>query len=372
MSFAALILHNVTVRPVRLALTALAVAIGVLTVVSLGVVTHSLEVSDLALLKTGQADFTIAQKSVSDLLSSSIDASTLARIRAEPGIAGVTGVLIGTTRLNAANRQFLEIGIHPADLAAFGVSVVAGRPFAASATNEVMLGWRAAENLGLHVGDTIRIENETYRITGIYSTGQALGDTGAMLPLAWFQTYQRQPSQYTLLFVQITPGASVTAIQARIDRDFPQLVAIRTLQQFGRADRSLALILAADKGATVLAIIIGAIVVMSAMTMSFIERTREFGVLSAIGWTRRRVGVMIMSEALLIGLIGTAGGLALSLLAVLGVQELPSLAGVLQPVYTAGVFGRALYTAAAMVFLGGLAPATRAALSRPLEALRHE
>ena len=372
MSFAALILHNVTVRPVRLALTAQAVAIGVLTEVSLGEVTHSLEASDQAQLKTGQADFTIAQKGVTDLLSSSIDAASLARVRAEPGVAGVTGVLIGTERLNAANPQFLEIGIDPSDLAAFGVTVVAGRPFGASATNEVMLGWRAAQNLGLHTGDTIRIANTTYRITGLYSTGQALGDTGAMLPLAWFQTYQRQPAQYTLLFVRIAPGASVTAVQARIDRDFPQLATIRTLQQFGRADRSLSLILAADKGATVLAIIIGAIVVMSAMTMSFIERTREFGVLSALGWTRRRVGIMIMSEALLTGIIGTAGGLALSVLAVLGVQQLPSLIGILEPVYTADIFGRALYTAAAMVLLGGLVPAIRAAASRPLEALRHE
>jgi putative ABC transport system permease protein len=156
-SFATLILHNVTVKKLRLALTALAVAIGVLAVVSLGVVTHSLETSDLALLKTGQADFTIAQKGVADLLSSSIDARSLARIRAVPGVAGVTGVLIGTERLNAANPQFLQIGIDPADLAAFGVTVVAGRPFAASATNELMLGWRAAENLGLHAGDTLRV-----------------------------------------------------------------------------------------------------------------------------------------------------------------------------------------------------------------------
>jgi putative ABC transport system permease protein len=371
-SFATLILHNVTVKKLRLALTALAVAIGVLAVVSLGVVTHSLETSDLALLKTGQADFTIAQKGVADLLSSSIDARSLARIRAVPGVAGVTGVLIGTERLNAANPQFLQIGIDPADLTAFGVTVVAGRPFAASATNELMLGWRVAENLGMHAGDTLRVGDRTYRIVGIYSTGQALGDTGAMLPLAWFQTYQRQPSQYTLLFVVITPRTSVTAVQARIDRDFPQLVTVRTLQQFGRADRSLSLILAADRGATVLALVIGAIVVMSAMTMSFIERTREFGVLSAIGWTRRRVAAMIMSEALLIGLIGTAVGLALSVLAVLAVQQLPALAGILHPVYTADIFGRALYTAAAMVLLGGLVPAIRAALARPLEALRRE
>lgn len=372
MSFAGLILHNVAVKKLRLALTALAVAIGVLTVVSLGVVTHSLETSDLALLRTGQADFTIAQKGISDLLSSSIDANSLARVRAVPGVAGVTGVLIGTQRLNAANPQFLEIGIDPADLTAFGVTVVAGHPFAASATNELLLGWRVAENLGLHTGDALRVANRNYRIVGIYSTGQALGDAGAMLPLNWFQTYQRQPGQYTLLFVVKTPSASVTAVQARIDRDFPQLATIRTLEQFGRADRSLSLILAADQGATVLAVIIGAIVVMSAMTMSFIERTREFGVLSAIGWTRWRVGTMIMAESLLIGLLGAAAGLALSVLAVVGVQRLPSLTGILHPVYTAGIFSRALYTAAAMVFLGGLAPAIRAAMARPLEALRHE
>jgi putative ABC transport system permease protein len=371
-SFAALILHNITVKPLRLALTALAVAIGVLTVVSLGVVTHSLETSDLALLKTGQADFTIAQKGVSDLLSSSIDAQSLARVRAEPGVSNAIGVLISTERLNAANPQFLEIGIDPADLAAFGVTVADGRPFGAAAQNELMLGWRAAQNLGLRTGDTIRIAGTAYRITGIYSTGQALGDTGAMFPLAWFQTRQRQPSQYTLLFTQVTTGAQVTAVQARIDRDFPQLATIRTLAQFGRADRSLSLILAADRGATVLAVIIGAIVVMSAMTMSFIERTREFGVLSAIGWSRRRVAAMIMSEALGIGLIGAAGGLALSVLAVLAVQQLPSLTGILHPEYTADVLSRALYTAAAMVLLGGLAPAIRAALARPLEALRHE
>lgn len=372
MSFAALILHNVTVRKVRLALTALAVAIGVLTVVSLGVITHSLETSDLALLRTGRADFTISQKDVTDLLSSSIDASTLARIRAEPGVADAIGVLIGTQRLNAANPLFLEIGIAPSDLAAFGVTVVAGHPFTASASNEIMLGWRAAENLGLRTGDTLRVAKTTYRVVGIYSTGQALGDAGAMLPLAWFQTYQRQPSQYTLLFVRVGPGAPVATVQARIDHDFPQLVTIRTLAQFGRADRSLSLILAADRGATVLAVVIGAIVVMCAMTMSFIERTREFGVLGALGWTRRRVAIMIMSEALLTGLIGTAAGLALSVLAVVGLQRLPSLAGVLHPVYTAGVFGRAVYTAAAMVLAGGLAPAIRACSTRPLEALRHE
>jgi putative ABC transport system permease protein len=371
-SFFSLIVHNITVKKLRLTLTALAVAIGVLTVVSLGVVTESLKSSDLALLQIGQANFAVSQKAVADLLASSINATALAQVKTVPGVASVTGALIGTTHLNADNPQFLEIGIAPSDLAGFGVSVLSGRVYTATATNEVMLGWRAAQDLGLRVGETIRFERNTFSIVGIYSTGQALGDDGAMFPLSWFQAYQRQEGQYTLLFVQTQPGASVATVQARIDNKFPNLTTIRTVQQFGRADRSLSLILAADRGATVLAIVIGAVIVMSAMTMSFIERTREFGVLSAIGWSRRRIATMIVCEGLCIGLIGVAGGLALAVVAVTGIQHLPSLVGVLHPEYTAGVFGRALYTALGMVLLGALVPAIRAAVASPMEALRHE
>lgn len=372
MSFASLILHNVTVKKLRLALTSLAVAIGVLAVVTLGVVTESLKTTELAILQTGRADFTIAQKSVADLLSSSIDTATVRRLETFPGVGSLTGVLIGTAKLNASNPQFLEIGIDPSDLAAFGVTVVAGQPFSASATNQLMLGYIAARDLGVGVGGSIRLEQNSYKVVGIYSTGQSLGDAGAMLPLAWFQTYQRQPSQYTLLFVKASPGVDIAALQSRIDQQFPQLTTIRTLQQFGRADRSLSLIMAANRGATILAIVIGAVVVMSAMSMTFIERTREFGVLSALGWSPWRVGAMIMGEAFSVGVIGTAGGLALSMLAVVGIQHLPMLVGVLHPEYTAGVFASALYTAVAMVALGALVPAVRAAVVEPLESLRNE
>jgi putative ABC transport system permease protein len=372
MTFFGLVIHNVVVKPLRLALTSLAVAIGVTTVVSLGVVTQSLQTSALAILKTGQADFTIAQKGVSDIVSSSINEAVLPKIAAYPGVASVTGVLIAITKLNAANPLFLEIGIAPEDLAPFGVHVLTGRAFAPLAQNEVMLGWRASENLGIGVGGRIVLDHLPYRVVGIYSTGQALGDAGAMVPLVWLQAVQRQSGELTLLFVRVTQHTNVAALQARIDHDFPQLTTIRTIAQFGRADRSLALINAANDGSTVLAIVIGAIVVMSAMTMTFVERIREFGVLSAIGWPRRRIMGMILSEAGVIGLIGAVGGVGLSVLAVLAVSNLPALTGVLQPDYTPSVFGRALYTAAAMSLIGGLYPSLRAAVAAPLEALRHE
>src|SRR5205823_4969274 len=128
-----------------------------------------------------------------------------------PQVAGATGVLIGTSKLNASNPLFLQIGINPAELADFGVTVVSGRPFTAEASTELMLGWRAATNLGKHVGDSLTIEQVTYRIVGIFSTGQALGDAGSMLPLVPFQAERRQPSELTLLFVRVRPAADISA-----------------------------------------------------------------------------------------------------------------------------------------------------------------
>ena len=372
LSYAGLIVHNIGVKKLRLALTVVAIAVGVMAVLSLGVVSHSIQSSALAILQTGQADFTIAQKGVGDIVNSSIDATTLPKVAAMPGVSSVTGVLISTTRVNAANPLFLEIGIQPSDLAPFGVTIVGGRAFGASASNEAIIGWRAADNLCLRVGSSIELNSYRYRIVGIYSTGQALGDSGAMLPLNWFQAEQRQSGVLTLLFVRTTPGTNIDHLQSAIDSKFPQLVTIRTIAQFGRADRSLSLINAVNNASTVLAIVIGAIVVLSAMSMSFVERMREFGILAAIGWPRRRVMAMIMTETLVIGLIGALLGLALSFIAIVSLENLPSLAGVLTPDYSPSIFGRALATAAAMSVLGGLYPALRAAFTAPIDELRYE
>jgi putative ABC transport system permease protein len=367
-----LVLHNVTNRPLRLAFASLAIAIGVMTAVTFNIVSSSLRESDLAIMQTGRAEFTIAQKGMADILRSSVDQNTLDRIRHTPGVAAATGVLIGTTRLDAANPLFLEIGIQPQDLAGFGVSVVSGRPFTAGSEHELLLGYRAAANLHKRAGDELAVDGTAMRVVGLYSTGQALGDGGAMFPLGPFQAAQRQSGELTLVFVRAATGTDVAALRARIERQYPQLVTVRTVADFGRADRSLALINAADRGSTILAVLVGAVVVMTTMTMTFIERTREFGVLTAIGWPGRRIVAMVVGEALTMGLIGAAGGVAFSFVATEIIGQLPSLVGVLEPRYTAGAFWRALYTAAAMSLIGGLYPAGRAARLAPLEALRHE
>ena len=339
MSFFDLILRNLWNRKARSLGLAFAVAIAVMAVVALDVTSSGLEQSAAAIIQVGKADFTVAQKGASSTLTSTIDRPELARIRATPGVASAIGVLVETENINPDNPVFIEIGINPDDLAAFGVKVIQGTAYAPTASRQVMLGWRAAGNLGLHVGDTFRANGTSNTVVGIYSTGNAFGDAGAMFPLPAIQGYNRVPGIVTLAFVKVQGGASPAKVAARIDYAQPELTTIRTADQFGRADQNLVYLKAAVNGSTVLAILIGAVIVGNTMLLSLIERTREFGLLRAIGWTRRRTVSLLLGESLILAVLGATIGVGLSFAVTALLAQLPQLKGILHPNFTKGHFG---------------------------------
>jgi putative ABC transport system permease protein len=372
MSMMGLAVGNVWTKKARSAGLAFAVAIAVMTVVTLTAVSASLETSAAAILTIGKADFTVAQKGVSDILSSSLDDSQLARVQATPGVASAVGVLVETERLDAANPLFLEIGIQPQDLAPFGVRIVAGHAYGADAPHEIMLGWRAAQNFGDHVGSIFHTNGTWYTVVGIYSTGISFGDLGSMFPLPILQAYNRVPGSITMAFVKVTTGDSIPAVEHALTSANPELTTIRTASQFGRADRNLVFLQAAAAGSTVLAILIGAVIVGNSMLLSLFERTREFGLLRAVGWSRWRVLLLMLGEAVVVGLLGVAAGVLLAYLAVIVLETLPDLQGVLHTNFTASIVARGLATGLGMTVIGTLYPALRAAFLKPLEALSHE
>lgn len=372
MTFSQLIARNLWKRKARSVGLAGAVAIAVMTVVTLAVTSSGLEQSAAAVITVGKADFTVVQKGAADTLASTIDRQELARIGGTAGVASAVGVLVEIQHINADNPAFIEIGINPQDLAAFGVRIVSGSPYAATASNQVLLGWRAAANLGLRIGDQFRANGALNTVVGIYSTGNSFGDAGAMFPLPAVQGYNRVAGIVTLAFVKVTPGANPATVANRVEYDQPELTTIRTASQFGRADRNLVYLQAAVNGSTVLAILIGAVIVGNTMLLSLFERTREFGLLRAMGWTRRRTVSLLLGESLVLAFVGAVLGVALSFVVATGLTHLPVLRGLLHPNFTEGAFWRALFTALVMTLIGSLYPTTRAALLSPLKALSYE
>lgn len=372
MHFIGLAAQNVYNRKVRAVLTGLAIAISITTVVTMGVLTHSLRQTAISVLRTGKADFSIAQKGVSDVIYSTMDEADIDYLESKSGVASAVGVLVAPVELDEDHPFFLQLGIEPEQLPDFGVEIVVGRAYEREAPDEVMIGYRTAREFDKTVGDTMDIDGRLFQVVGIYSTGQVFGDQAAMLPLPTLQARERKPGTITLAFVRVQPGTDIDALRAEIEAERPELATVKTESEFGRVDRNLELISAANVGVSVLALVIGAVTVMNTMMLTVFERTREFGVLRAIGWSKSRVLMIVMLEALVVSLAGAMAGTALGFLAIRGLQDVPDLVGVFQPQYPATVFLRALAITFGMAFFGALYPALRAALLVPLQAIRHE
>jgi len=372
MSFVGLIFHNLTTRRVRTALTALAVAISVMAVVTLGVVTQSLKSSAAEVLAAGKSDFTVAQRSVSDVINSVVTDTQVRAIAGTPGVKSAVGVLIATIRIDADHPLFLQIGATPETLTPFGVTILTGRAFTASAPREVILGWQAAEDLHKRVGASLVLDGTPFTIVGTYSTNQVFADTGLMMPLVTLQARERKPGTVTLAVVQVSHGSSIEGVRRTIERASPNLATVRQASEFGRVDRNLQFLEAARTGALIIALVIGVIIVMNTMLLSFVERIREFGLLRAVGWSRARLLGLVFGEAIGISFLGAGVGVGLSFVVMIGLERFSPLRGIFHAQLSASLYWTALYSAIIIGVLAALYPSARAALLRPGVALRRE
>jgi putative ABC transport system permease protein len=377
LSFVGLIGRNLWARKARTLFTSLAVALGVMTVVTLGVATQSFRATATGVLSVGTSDFSVAQRDASEVLNSVVSEDQVRRLGGVPGVQSAVGVLGTVTKLDASHPLFIEIGVAPDHLAEFGVRIVDGRAFDPTAKHEMMLGSIAAADLDEHVGDTLSIDDIRYRVVGVFrisgrGVAQSYANAASMFPLVPLQGRERKSGLLTLAFVRVEPGASVAAVRARIQHEFPQLATVSDPSEAGLVDSNLALFSAVEHASSLIAVVVGGVIVMNTMLLSFFQRTREFGVLRAVGWSRRRLIALVTAEAAVIGVAGAGVGVALSFGALRILEDLPSLAGLLDPRYDAGLFVEALYVAAATVLLGAVYPTLRAALLVPLAALRRE
>jgi len=123
---------------------------------------------------------------------------------------------------------------------------------------------------------------------------------------------------------------------------------------------------------SMLAVIVGGLGVMNTMLMSVLERTREIGVLRAVGWRRRVVMSLILREAVLLALLGGLAGALVALVMVFGIQSAPMLGEMFLVVWTPRTFVQAILISLTLGALGGFYPSYRATRLQPVEALRYE
>jgi putative ABC transport system permease protein len=129
---------------------------------------------------------------------------------------------------------------------------------------------------------------------------------------------------------------------------------------------------AAAWGTSAIALLVAALGIANTMAMSVFERTREIGVLRALGWRRRQVMLLILFEAAGLGVVGGLLGLLVGLGALHALAALPQTASIVSTKMAWSTLADALGISVLVGVLAGTAPAWRGARLSPVEAMRHE
>lgn len=276
------------------------------------------------------------------------------------------------------------------------LTLEAGHNLDAAAHKEAVIGRELAQQLSAHPGSELvlvgqgadgSVANDRFTIVGVADAGSAeMNASAVFLHLTDAQDFFALGDGVNQIIVHLAASEEDVA---EPEASLKGALDLNTLEVLGWNE-----ILPELKGTMtqkrqqqhiidLVVILIVGLGVLNAMTMSTFERTRELGVLAALGTRRRRLLGLIVTEALLQGLVGCIAGTALAagILYGLGTIHLGAMSnndimGVrFPPVVTMRLYGMGVISAAATAFLtvtaGGLWPAFRASRLKPVEAIRH-
>jgi ABC-type antimicrobial peptide transport system permease subunit len=239
------------------------------------------------------------------------------------------------------------------------------------ANRQIILGRIAAENAGLRVGQSLRLLGSSFRVVGVYETGVPFEDGGGVVSLREAQTLFGQPRKVSFLGLYLEDALRAEEVRDEIEARFPA-VSVSKGSEFSEDVVDLRLVQDSTWAIAFLALLVGGAGMTNTMVMSVLERTREIGVLRAIGWHRGRVVSMILRESLALSLLGSITGLVGGVGLVGLLNAVPFMAGFVRSRVGSELLFQVVTTALVLGALGGIYPAWRASRMQPVEALRYE
>lgn len=374
MRFATLILRNIARRRTRSALTVLGLGVGIAAVVGLLGIAWGFERSFMDIYTSKGIDLVVVRSGVADRLTSHLDASMGEKLRRVEGVKDVASALMDVVSFEEANLvSVLVNGWEPGSLLFRGVRVVGGRELVAEDKSRALLGRTLAGNLGKKVGDRVDVAGQPFEVVGVFEADSLYENGSLIMPLAQLQTMMGREGQVTSFMVKANDEreVSVRALGKRIAADFPG-VGATPARDFVQGEVLIGLAKSMAWATSVLALVLGSVGMLNTMVMAVFERTREIGVLRSLGWRRRRVLLLILGEALALGILGTILGGIMGVVGVRLIALSPSARAFISADVPPAALGVGLGLGLLLSVLGGLYPALRASTLEPTEALRHD
>lgn len=242
-------------------------------------------------------------------------------------IASLPPVRVATPRLFASgivsvgqdSRGVQIIGIDPASEAnaPYRQGLVSGDFLTADDRNGILIGYPLAQSLGLQVGSSLnllvntaegQVDEQPFVVRGIFSTGSSNYDKGiVLLPIAKAQTFSGAGDRASIIFILLHDREQAQAAAAAITGASYKVLTWQEMNEL--------LVLVNDFSNAYITflnlIILGVTVtvIVNTMLMAVFERTREIGILSALGMKSRQIITLFLSEAALLALGGVVVGL---------------------------------------------------------------
>jgi putative ABC transport system permease protein len=305
--------RNAMRNPRRTAGTASALMVGVAVVSLFTVVGSSIKAS---------MDDTIAQQFHGDLVLSDPGFSSTGfspelsqSIAALPEVDATSSLSNAPLRVNG--KDTLATTIEPATFdRMLDLGATQGGSIADVGDDEVAVSKDYAKSHHLSLGSPLPVTfadgaSAEPTVGAIYARGNLMGDL--LVPEALFLPHTAMPSDYVIM-ITVADGTSLGHAERAIQAVSDQLGGpdVQTAKEYvktasGQVDQVLNLVY----GLLVLAIIIALMGIANTLSLSIHERSRELGLLRAVGQTRRQLRSMVRGEAATVALFGTAGGVGL-------------------------------------------------------------
>ena len=365
---------NAQRNPGRTASTAAALMIGIALVTFVAVLAQGLRVSNSdAIERQIQADLIVTSKDGYTEFPAAVGAT----VESVPSVETVSHVRQDLAEIegNGANLTGLDERIN--DVYDFRWDQGSDEILTELGDDGAVVPNNVAEDKDLAVGDSITVrstENQTkdFVVRGIYegSPFYPLLGTASISKDAFDGLYDRPRNRFTFLNLPGDPAAAKPRVEEALD-DFAD-TRVQTRQEWiDKEDREIQQFLTFLYVLLALSVVISLFGMVNTLVLSVFERTRELGMLRAVGMTRRQVRRMIRHESVITALIGAALGLPLGILLALLVTRALSQFDLQLALPTVSLIVFVLVSIVAGL-LAAVLPARRASRLRVLEALQYE
>ena len=253
---------------------------------------------------------------------------------------------------------------------------VEGRLFSDTEDNVMVIGQNLAEKEKLKVGDVLPFgpDKIPFTIVGILERTDTQDDEFHFLPLPVAQRIFEKPDQITTIAIRINDISRISEISKELE-NIPDIQVVTMTQVMGTIMNLVGSARTLITSVIIVAIIISAVGIINTLLMSVNERTREFGMMKAIGASGLDIGRLVLIETLFITVIGGIIGL---LLAMLGSSLIEAFVKGIIPYSPAGrlmalepgLIGLCLLFSVIIGFVCGIYPAIRSSRLTPMEAIR--